>query len=186
MPELSLSTHVSSRLEAAESDPPSIHHHQPHQSSAGFICCGQDYINSSTSLCCVSHDGKPTTNPAGNATVTLRCCGSKVIRQEEECCNGIGYNPERHVCADQPTPGLPVQVWAPRHKSSLNSEWCVNLLCWPVPSWDPSLHTETHFISFLQYSHICWELELSYIIIWCLHVSIRHTHAYSRDTLSAH
>lgn len=40
----------------------------------------------------------------------MKCCGSKVIRQEEECCNGIGYNPERHVCADQPTPGLPIQV----------------------------------------------------------------------------
>ncbi|TWW67416.1 Usherin Usher syndrome type IIa protein [Takifugu flavidus] len=75
----------------------------------GFICCGQDYINSSTSLCCVSHDGKPTTHPAGNATVTLKCCGSKVIHQEEECCNGIGFNPERHVCADRPTPGLPTQ-----------------------------------------------------------------------------
>lgn len=73
----------------------------------------------------MSHDGKPTTHPAGNATVTLRCCGSKVIRQEEECCNGIGYNPERHVCADQPTPGLPVQVRASRHKGSPNSEWCV-------------------------------------------------------------
>lgn len=93
-----------------KNDPPSIHHHQSHQSSSGFICCGQDYINSSTSLCCVSHDGKPTTHPAGNATVTMKCCGSKVIHQEEECCNGIGYNPERHVCADQPTPGLPIQV----------------------------------------------------------------------------
>ncbi|XP_070762485.1 usherin [Enoplosus armatus] len=72
----------------------------------GFVCCGQEYINSSTSLCCVGNDGYPTMHPAGNATVTLQCCGSKVIRQEEECCNGIGYDPQRHVCADRPTPGL--------------------------------------------------------------------------------
>ncbi|KAM4602923.1 usherin [Polymixia lowei] len=72
----------------------------------GFVCCGQDYVNSSTSLCCVGHDEHPTMHPVGNASVTLRCCGSKVIRQEEECCNGIGYDPRRHVCADQPTPGL--------------------------------------------------------------------------------
>ncbi|XP_056269140.1 usherin isoform X3 [Pseudoliparis swirei] len=75
----------------------------------GFVCCGQEYINSSTSLCCASHDGYPTMHPAGNATVTLRCCGSKVIHQEQECCNGIGYDPQRHVCADEPTPGLLIQ-----------------------------------------------------------------------------
>ncbi|XP_044201958.1 usherin [Thunnus albacares] len=75
----------------------------------GFVCCGPDYINSSTSLCCVGSDGFPTMHPAGNATVTLQCCGSKVIRQEEECCNGIGYDPQRHVCANRPTPGLLIQ-----------------------------------------------------------------------------
>ncbi|CAL8351742.1 unnamed protein product [Merluccius merluccius] len=72
----------------------------------GFICCGEEYVNSATSLCCVGHDGHPSMHPAGNSTVTLRCCGSKVIHQEEECCNGIGYDPQRHVCADRPTPGL--------------------------------------------------------------------------------
>lgn len=79
-------------------------------SSVGFICCGLDYINSSTSLCCVGVDGYPTIHPAGNTTVTLQCCGSRVIRQEEECCNGIGYDPRKHVCADRPTPGLQMQV----------------------------------------------------------------------------
>ncbi|XP_071778073.2 usherin [Centroberyx gerrardi] len=81
-----------------------VHTHTP-----GFACCGQEYINSSTSLCCVGQDGYPTMHPAGNATMTLQCCGSKVIHQEEECCNGIGYDPERHVCADRPTPGLLTQ-----------------------------------------------------------------------------
>ncbi|XP_074481361.1 usherin [Sebastes fasciatus] len=80
-----------------------------HTFTSGFICCGQEYINSSTSLCCVGNDGYPTMHPAGNATVTLQCCGSKVIHQEEECCNGIGFDPQRHVCADEPTPGLLIQ-----------------------------------------------------------------------------
>ncbi|KAM9408306.1 LOW QUALITY PROTEIN: usherin [Pholidichthys leucotaenia] len=75
----------------------------------GFICCGQEYINSSTSLCCTGHDGYPTMHPSGNATVTLQCCGSKVIHREEECCNGIGYDPRRHVCADRPTYGLQIE-----------------------------------------------------------------------------
>lgn len=76
----------------------------------GFVCCGHEYVNSSTSLCCEGVEGYPTLHPAGNATVTLQCCGSTVIHQEEECCNGIGYDPQRLVCADQPTPGLPIEV----------------------------------------------------------------------------
>ncbi|KAM3876945.1 usherin [Diretmus argenteus] len=80
-----------------------------HTPTPGFVCCSQEYINSSTSLCCVGPDGYPTMHLAGNATVTLQCCGSTVIHQEEECCNGIGYDPQRHVCADQPTPGLLTQ-----------------------------------------------------------------------------
>ncbi|CAG5853774.1 unnamed protein product, partial [Menidia menidia] len=71
-----------------------------------FFCCGQEYINSSTSLCCVDNEGNPTIHPSGNATIKLQCCGSTVIHHEEECCNGIGFDPQRHVCADQPTPGL--------------------------------------------------------------------------------
>ncbi|KAG7237869.1 hypothetical protein INR49_031763 [Caranx melampygus] len=80
-----------------------------HAYTPGFVCCGQEYINSSTTLCCVGIDVNPTMHPAGNATVTLQCCGSKVIHQGEKCCNGIGYNPQRHVCADRPTPGLSIQ-----------------------------------------------------------------------------
>lgn len=78
--------------------------------SLGFICCGHEYINSSTTLCCVGNEGYPTMHPAGNATMTLQCCGSNVIRQEEKCCTGIGYDPQRHVCADRPTSSLPIQV----------------------------------------------------------------------------
>ncbi|XP_041646715.1 usherin [Cheilinus undulatus] len=81
-----------------------VHSYRP-----GFICCGQHYINSSTSLCCVGNDEHPKIHPAGNATVMLQCCGSKVIHQEEQCCNGIGYDPQRHVCADRPTLGLELQ-----------------------------------------------------------------------------
>uniref|UniRef100_A0A3B4TAI5 Usherin n=1 Tax=Seriola dumerili TaxID=41447 RepID=A0A3B4TAI5_SERDU len=109
----------------------------------GFACCGQEYINSSTSLCCVGKDGYPTMHPAGNATVTLQCCGSKVIHQEEECCNGIGYDPQRHVCADRPTPGLSMQVC---ETSAASTAYCGS--CDLDPSmtactWVLSAHTHT-------------------------------------------
>lgn len=79
-------------------------------SLSGFICCGTEYINSSTSLCCSGNDGYPIIHPAGNATVTLKCCGSMVIHQDEECCSGVGFDPQQHVCADRATPGLLIQV----------------------------------------------------------------------------
>uniref|UniRef100_A0A3P9BUF9 Usherin n=1 Tax=Maylandia zebra TaxID=106582 RepID=A0A3P9BUF9_9CICH len=81
-----------------------------HKYAPGFICCGHEYVSSSTTLCCVGNEGYPTMHPAGNATVTLRCCGSKVIHQDQECCSGIGFDPRRHVCADRPTPGLVIEV----------------------------------------------------------------------------
>ncbi|XP_035991625.1 usherin [Fundulus heteroclitus] len=77
-----------------------------HTYKPGFVCCGKEYINSSTSLCCVNNNGSPTIHPSGNATVTLQCCGSKVIHLDEECCNGVGFDPQRHVCADRATAGL--------------------------------------------------------------------------------
>ncbi|XP_061132682.1 usherin [Syngnathus typhle] len=79
---------------------------QAHAYIPGFSCCAQEYINSSTSLCCMDSDGIPTIHPSGNSTVRLKCCGSKVVLQEQECCNGIGFDSQRHVCASRPTPGL--------------------------------------------------------------------------------
>ncbi|KAF6731117.1 Usherin, partial [Oryzias melastigma] len=80
-----------------------------YKDTPGFICCGTEYINSSTSLCCLGNDGYPIIHPAGNATVTLKCCGSTVIHQDEECCSGVGFDPQHHVCADRATPGLVIQ-----------------------------------------------------------------------------
>ncbi|XP_061670381.1 usherin isoform X4 [Syngnathoides biaculeatus] len=82
---------------------------QVHTYIPGFSCCGQEYINSSTSLCCRGSDRVPTIHPSGNTTVKLQCCGPKVILQEHECCNGIAFDSQRHVCASRPTPGLSME-----------------------------------------------------------------------------
>ncbi|CAB1330700.1 unnamed protein product, partial [Coregonus sp. 'balchen'] len=61
-------------------------------------------------------------HPAGNGTVRLQCCGSEVINQEEECCNGVGYNPQRHVCADRVSSGLVMEAQcAPRTLCSVSA-----------------------------------------------------------------
>ncbi|KAJ7988957.1 hypothetical protein DPEC_G00314570 [Dallia pectoralis] len=82
----------------------------PHTPVIGLSCCGEDYVNTSTTLCCVGHDRSPRMHSAGNGTVGLQCCGSEVINQEEKCCNGIGYDPSRHVCADRVSPGLVMEA----------------------------------------------------------------------------
>ncbi|XP_015250616.1 PREDICTED: usherin-like [Cyprinodon variegatus] len=128
----------------------------------GFICCGEEYVNSSTSLCCVDNDGAATIHPSGNATVTLQCCGSKVIHLDEECCNGIGFDPQRHVCADQATAGLliphqcfqgavcPVAAAATAYCGSCNLDPSLTACTWVLnahPDPNTSSMTQVSFIS---------------------------------------
>ncbi|KAL2098583.1 hypothetical protein ACEWY4_005063 [Coilia grayii] len=75
-----------------------------------FFATALLYLNSSEVLCCGGAGGleaKP--HHLDNATVTWKCCGSEVIRQEEECCNGVGYDPNLYFCADRASPGAHMQ-----------------------------------------------------------------------------
>ncbi|KAM6942982.1 usherin [Xenentodon cancila] len=136
-----------------------------HKYTPGFVCCGQEYINSSASLCCVESDGHATIHPAGNATVILKCCGSVIIHQDEECCNGIGFDPQRHVCADRPTPGLliqhrclqgavcPVAVAGTAYCGSCDLDPSLTACTWVLTAHtDPDTQSTTHspFISTTQ------------------------------------
>uniref|UniRef100_A0A8C1J3X3 Usherin n=1 Tax=Cyprinus carpio TaxID=7962 RepID=A0A8C1J3X3_CYPCA len=67
----------------------------------GFICCGEHYINTSTSWCCMGPGGESKVHVVENRMASLKCCWSEVIDQEEECCNGVGFNPLTSVCADR-------------------------------------------------------------------------------------
>ncbi|KAM4744036.1 usherin isoform 3-T3 [Anableps anableps] len=131
-----------------------------HTYKQGFICCGKEYINSSTSLCCVDNDGYPTIHPSGNATVKLQCCGSKVIHLDEKCCNGIGFDPQRHVCADQATAGLlippqcfqgavcPVAAAATSYCGSCDLDPSLTACTWVLTAHpDPQSVTQPPFIS---------------------------------------
>ncbi|XP_072555094.1 usherin isoform X5 [Paramormyrops kingsleyae] len=67
----------------------------------GLACCGEQYLNMSGVVCCGGR-----AHMAGNGTLAVRCCGSGVVPQGEECCNGVGYDPLEYVCADRTPPGL--------------------------------------------------------------------------------
>nr|XP_054587843.1 usherin [Nothobranchius furzeri] len=136
-----------------------------HKYKPGFVCCDDKYINSSSSLCCTDNEGYSTTHPAGNITVMLQCCGSKVIHQEEKCCNGIGFDPQRYVCGDQPTPGLsmqhqclqptvcPVAAAATAYCGSCDLDPSLTACTWILTSHkhvDTQPTTHTPFISTLQ------------------------------------
>ncbi|RXN19458.1 usherin [Labeo rohita] len=73
----------------------------PYKHVSGFICCGEQYINQSTSWCCTGPGGESKVHVVENRTASLKCCWSEVIDQEEECCNGVGFNPLTSVCADR-------------------------------------------------------------------------------------
>ncbi|XP_016350129.1 usherin-like, partial [Sinocyclocheilus anshuiensis] len=77
------------------------HQGSPHKHVSGFICCGEHYINTSTSWCCTGPGGESKVHVVENRMASLKCCWSEVIDQEEECCNGVGFNPLTSVCADR-------------------------------------------------------------------------------------
>uniref|UniRef100_A0A3B5M4G7 Usher syndrome 2A (autosomal recessive, mild) n=1 Tax=Xiphophorus couchianus TaxID=32473 RepID=A0A3B5M4G7_9TELE len=122
-----------------------------HTYKPGFICCGKEYINSSTSLCCMDNNGYPTIHPSGNATVKLQCCGSKVIHLDEKCCNGIGFDPQRHVCADQATGVVcPVAAAATSYCGSCDLDPSLTACTWVLtahPHPDTQPVAQTSFIS---------------------------------------
>ncbi|KAK7153113.1 hypothetical protein R3I93_011118 [Phoxinus phoxinus] len=74
---------------------------RPHKHVSGCSCCGEHYINTSTSWCCTGPSGESKVHVVENRTASLKCCWSEVIDQEEECCNGVGFNPLTSVCADR-------------------------------------------------------------------------------------
>ncbi|MFT7813012.1 usherin [Arapaima gigas] len=71
----------------------------------GMACCGELYVNTSNTLCCGGHDGPARAYPIGIGMAMAKCCASKAIVQEKACCNGVGYDPLTHVCADRLSPG---------------------------------------------------------------------------------
>ncbi|XP_065144388.2 usherin [Paramisgurnus dabryanus] len=72
-----------------------------HNLVTGFACCGERYINTSTSWCCTRPDGESKVHVLENRTASQKCCWSEVIDQEDECCNGVAFNPFTSVCADR-------------------------------------------------------------------------------------
>ncbi|XP_063040160.1 usherin [Engraulis encrasicolus] len=81
-----------------------------HTPAPGMLCCGELYVNSSEVLCCGGvGDLEATPHHLDNHTMTRKCCGAGVIPQEEECCNGIGYDPKHYFCADRASPGIHMQ-----------------------------------------------------------------------------
>ncbi|KAF4083807.1 hypothetical protein AMELA_G00121570, partial [Ameiurus melas] len=72
-----------------------------HTPVPGMACCGEQYINTSTTLCCGGPDQEPRAHVLENRTASLKCCWTELIEQDKECCNGIGFDPDVAVCADQ-------------------------------------------------------------------------------------
>eukprot|EP00062_Callorhinchus_milii_P018719 gi/632972566/ref/XP_007902721.1/ PREDICTED: usherin [Callorhinchus milii] len=69
----------------------------------GMVCCGQDLVNASIALCCSGPDGSRKSHISDASQ--MKCCGTELISGNEECCNGVAYNPSKQVCADRTSSG---------------------------------------------------------------------------------
>ncbi|PIK62300.1 putative usherin [Apostichopus japonicus] len=73
------------------------------------VCCGLEYVSPETALCCTSESGFSRAHlylsEDEKLTRNDRCCGMEKISASDACCNGVGYNPLSHVCADRSSVG---------------------------------------------------------------------------------
>ncbi|MBN3306045.1 USH2A protein, partial [Amia calva] len=76
-----------------------------HTPAHGMACCGEEYVNVSSTVCCTSRDGVSVPH-LKESEAALSCCGAELIPSAEACCNGVGYNPLKYVCADRSSHGI--------------------------------------------------------------------------------
>ncbi|XP_028580478.2 usherin [Podarcis muralis] len=81
-----------------------------HLSTTGMFCCGHEYVNMSSTICCSASSGESKAHIKENDQVPLKCCEAELIPKSEECCNGLGYNPLKYVCSDRISAGMMMKV----------------------------------------------------------------------------
>ncbi|XP_042331708.1 LOW QUALITY PROTEIN: usherin [Sceloporus undulatus] len=81
-----------------------------YQSTSGMFCCGHEYVNMSSTICCTSSSGESKAHIKKNDPTPLKCCETELIPKSEECCNGLGYNPLKYVCSDRISAGMTMKV----------------------------------------------------------------------------
>ncbi|XP_055465169.1 usherin [Psammomys obesus] len=72
----------------------------------GMLCCGQDYVNMSDTICCSASSGESKAHAKQNDPVPVKCCDTELIPDSQGCCNGVGYNPLKYVCSDEISTGM--------------------------------------------------------------------------------
>ncbi|KAJ6666901.1 hypothetical protein lerEdw1_018903 [Lerista edwardsae] len=81
-----------------------------HGPTTGMFCCGHEYVNMSSTICCLASSGVSQVHIKENDPVPLKCCETELIPKSEECCNGLGYNPLKYVCSDRISSGMMMKV----------------------------------------------------------------------------
>ncbi|XP_062981457.1 usherin [Elgaria multicarinata webbii] len=81
-----------------------------YQPTSGMFCCGHEYVNMSSTICCSASSGESKAHIKKNDPVPLKCCATELIPKSEECCNGLGYNPLKYVCSDRISLGMMMKL----------------------------------------------------------------------------
>ncbi|NP_067383.3 usherin precursor [Mus musculus] len=72
----------------------------------GMLCCGQDYVNMSETICCSASSGESKAHVRKDDPTPVKCCGTELSPESQRCCDGVGYNPLKYVCSDEISAGM--------------------------------------------------------------------------------
>lgn len=75
-----------------------------------MLCCGQDYVNMSETICCSASSGESKAHVRKDDPTPVKCCGTELSPESQRCCDGVGYNPLKYVCSDEISAGMAMKV----------------------------------------------------------------------------
>ncbi|XP_060102758.1 usherin [Heteronotia binoei] len=81
-----------------------------HRPATGMFCCGHEYVNMSSTICCSASSGESKAHIKRNDPLPLKYCETELIPKSKECCNGLGYNPLKYVCSDRISAGMMMKI----------------------------------------------------------------------------
>ncbi|XP_016076620.1 PREDICTED: usherin [Miniopterus natalensis] len=75
----------------------------------GMLCCGQDYVNASDTICCSASSGASKPHVRKSDPVPVKCCETEPVPGSRGCCSGLGCGPPKYLGSDKASAPMTTQ-----------------------------------------------------------------------------